>query len=114
MQELVASNHTFPIMAKSRLFRHKKNGHFLHELFELAKNGKLLFPYGIAQSMERLRNANEFAQFWEFKGTLTGKISITKQQYDEAKLIYSKFSCSSMLDFLLLYNWLDCLHLGGS
>ena len=81
------------------------NGIFSTERFQ-DNLKKAAFPYSILSSYADLKNMVEFPQYETFYSIIKNK-NVEIEEYKAAKLYFEKY-CSNMLDFLELYNRLDC------
>ncbi len=66
-----------------------------------------MFPYEYFSSIEVLQNTKEFPPREAFFSSLTNSIMVTEEDYAFAKDTYTKFDCTNLLDYLLLYNLTD-------
>ena len=81
------------------------NGIFSAERFQ-DNLKKAAFPYSILSSYEDLKNMVEFPSYETFYSIIKNK-NVEIEEYRTAKRYFNKY-CSNMLDFLELYNRLDC------
>ena len=81
------------------------NGIFCAERFQ-DNLKKAAFPYSILSSYEDLNNMVEFPSYEKFYSIIKNK-NVEVEEYKAAKKYFEKY-CSNMLDFLELYNRLDC------
>ena len=81
------------------------NGIFSAERFQ-DNLKKAAFPYSILSSYEDLKNMVEFPSYETFYSIIKNK-NVEIKEYEAAKQYFEKY-CSNMLDFLKIYNQLDC------
>ena len=81
------------------------NGIFCAERFQ-DNLKKAAFPYSVLSSYEDLKNMVEFPSYETFYSIIKNK-NVEMEEYKTAKRYFEKY-CSNMLDFLELYNRLDC------
>ena len=67
---------------------------------------KAAFPYSILTSYVDLKNMVEFPSYETFYSIIKNK-NVEIKEYEAAKQYFEKY-CSNMLDFLKIYNRLDC------
>lgn len=106
VDNLRISGHNFPILKKSALF-HNPEGVFDEKLFNLGLQ-KGFFPFHEATSVEHLKSRKTFPSFEEFNDNDLD-LSFTLEEYSHAFDVYSQFKCTSLLDYMGVYNLLDSL-----
>ena len=67
---------------------------------------KAAFPYSLLSSYDNLVNIVNFPKYEAFYSILKNK-NVEKNDYEAAKEYFGKY-CGNMLDFLRIYNRLDC------
>ena len=81
------------------------NGIFSVERFQ-DNLKKSAFPYSILSSYDDLNNMVEFPSYDKFYSIIKNK-NVETKEYEAAKHYFEKY-CRNMLDFLEIYNRLDC------
>ena len=83
MENLKNSNHEFKILRQSQLMQSiDENGKtFLDENKFQSAQEKNFFCYDFATSVEKVKNYNGLPPIEDWKDTLTGKVSVTDEEY---------------------------------
>jgi len=61
-------------------------------------NGKGVFPYTYAKTFEQLENTKQLPPKWN---------DITDAEYNEAKGVWTRYGCTNLLEYMLIYMKLD-------
>ncbi len=61
----------------------------------------------MCDSLATLERMTEFPEKSAFYSSLAGKITVTDEEYVHAKKVFDVFECTSMKDYLLIYNRVD-------
>jgi hypothetical protein len=96
----LSQNCKFDILAQVGLY---KSGEEEKRQLLLRKG---VFPYEAAVSLQAVREMTEIPPIEQFYSSLTDS-SISKEDHEHAKTVFSIFSCSTLEDYLILYVLLD-------
>ena len=97
-QELVKSEHEFPLLNGSGLFATREQKQLL------LKKG--IFPYEELRDVDDFCRQTEFPPIGSFHSTLSGHIS--QSDWEHGKRVYETFHMQNMGEYLHLYQELDC------
>ena len=98
VDDLRASGSDFKLLNKSGLCKNRTEKELLLR--------KGVFPYEMVTSCTRLSEIKSFPPKKCFFSTLS-QSTISEEDYKHGLNVFSAFNCSSLLDYLLLYNKLD-------
>lgn len=104
-EDLVLSNHNFPILEKSKLYT------TLEQRNLLLRKG--VFPYSFAKSAAQLSECKVLPPKEAFYSDLA-ETHISDDDYEHARHVYDLFCCQNMTDYMLLYVKLDVYLLAES
>lgn len=105
VEDLVISNHNFPLLAKGKMYRNDRERKLLL--------GKGIYPYQYGQSISDLILTKNIPDRIFFYSDLTAT-AISEDDYQHAIECYSTFECENLLDYALLYVKLDVFLLAES
>jgi hypothetical protein len=97
-QELVKSEHEFPLLSDSKLFATQEQKQLL------LKKG--VFPYEDLTDVDEFCGRTEFPPIANFHSTLSGPIS--QSEWEHGRRVYETFNMNNMGEYLHLYQELDC------
>lgn len=103
--DLVLSNHDFPLMKKANMFKTEE------ERLLLLRKG--VFPYSIVRDHVQLLLINQLPKKEDFYSDLTQK-HISDEDYKHAQLVWKTFKCKNLLEYCFLYLKLDTILLSES
>jgi hypothetical protein len=100
VEELVKSDHKFPLLNQSGLFKTEE------QRMLLLRKG--VFPYELLTSVKLFSQLKKFPHISNFHSSLTNS-SISENDYQHGKKVFEVFQCKNMVDYLILYQKLDAI-----
>jgi hypothetical protein len=103
VNDLVESGHDFDLVKKSTLCKGDDSQSKLRLLLR-----KHAFPYEAVTSCKALEEMKSFPPRIRFFSKLRGE-NVTQEAYDAGKEAFEQLNCTSMIEYMEIYNLLDTL-----
>ena len=100
VEELVRSDHKFPLLEQSGLFYTQEQRGLLLR--------KGVFPYELLTSVGKFTELEQFPPISDFYSSLTNS-TVSTEDHAHGKRVFEVFQCKNMLDYLILYQKLDAI-----
>ncbi len=105
---LIGSDCNYGILKQSIIVRDPQTGKVSDERMDYIKK-KLAFPYEKLTSIQAMKDLKSWPDMDNFYSSLSEDINITKEEYEHGRLVFEKFGCADMCDYLELYVHVDTL-----